>query len=250
MDGGQESGTETKDQSEVIIIKIVRFLSFFLRILLGRFISPPPSQFAARRLPLRLFFHLSNPKHFIPSNQLQPHHHIFPNVELLMFSSSKSHTPTPNEDFDVPVAPLTVLSTTVVGTFLSTTTVEAGTEAAAEEVEGKGPSTSTTRSTAFPSNTRLTLSVSQAEPKPTQGPEELYTDEGEEVETPVNASKNALPSFFKIVCDAIAANIACTCYCRCCSFSFCWFSLLARPFACNRGEAGGVGYPAAACLLL
>jgi len=81
----------------------------------------------------------------------------------------------------------------------------------------------------------LTLSASQLEPKSTPGPEL-------EEETPVKASQNAFPSFLRIVCEAIAANIACAC-CTCGSpLSLCWFSLLlARPFACN---TGGVGYPA------
>jgi hypothetical protein len=79
-----------------------------------------------------------------------------------------------------------------------------------------GGSTSTTRTTAVPSNTRRTLSASQAGARglvpgpaaPAVAWDEKEDDEPEE-EEPENACQNALPRRCVSVCEAIDASAAC-----------------------------------------
>lgn len=98
-------------------------------------------------------------------------------------------------------------------------------------------STSTTLTTALPSNTFRTLSASHffVVELPAPAPEEVAIEEP----PPENASQNAFPNFFNKVCEATTANIAA---CASLSFSFS-LSLLLFERLGNRGDMGGVTGP-------
>lgn len=134
-----------------------------------------------------------------------------PNVKLRMLSSSRSHAMLLHDAADVEGTDFGNLGVGI----------------------GEGGSTSTTFKTALPSSTFWTLSVSQLL-VPLDG--EL---KDEEPRPPAKASQKALPSLLRIVCEAIAANIACCCsFSRCCCASMSFGLLIVRDLNWGKGDVG------------